>query len=161
MALFTRFDEVGLKLTAVVEQLLKRYPAAKTEFTYAALVTDEETARWAQEGKTLRALIWPDLPKWTRLTRAHNDCRWPFSLLLFEKYGPQAAIPPADWIRKRVVIVDEIMTKIAAPDFKLDVGLTCSASESECTVFVDQAELREEGCFWTELSLTYKEVLRV
>lgn len=163
-----RFLEVGDLLASSIDRFLKATtPKARAVRTYAPTVSDLSTAGYVADAINFRVFVLPDFPKWESTTRAHQQCDYTFNVLFFEKCQDQTVPPSNAWVDRRVLLTDKVREEFANPKNAVlreelsglryvDPGV----SQSPYTVFADQDELREEGCFWCEMSLTYREYIR-
>lgn len=165
----SRFLEVGDLLAAGIQRFLKATtPAARAIRTFAPSITDLGTDGYVAEGINFRVFVIPDFPKWEMTTRAHQQADFAFDVLFFEMNQSQTVPPPNMWVDKRVLLTELVRMEFANPKNACltgDLGglryVEPGAAQSPYNVFADQDELREKNCFWTEMALTYREVVRV
>ncbi len=135
-------------------------PKGRAIRSFALTIDDIAAENYQTAGESFRGFVFPDLPKWERLTRGKKLATYPFVVLLFERHPD--SVPDLDWVDRRVTIADAVMTKFGDEAKPLEANpFGLRTSEAEYTVFVDQDELRNEFAFWTEISLTYQEAVRV
>lgn len=161
--LISRYVDVGNSLTAAINGFLAtKSPAAKAERKYAVTLDDLGTAGYVAEGINFRVFLMHDVPKWEQLTRAKDQMDWPFVLLLYEKCQENSSIPSNSWVDTRVKLADAIMREFGDVRKTLaGEGYVLRVLSSEYTIFVDQASLRENQEFWTEIEITYRELAGV
>lgn len=163
--MIARFLEVGDMLASEIHRFLKAYtPASQTTRIYALTIGDLETDGYTADAINLRVFVIPDVPKAAIETRSKDTFSFPYTIVFFEKcQTATAGAPPNSWVDARTLIVDAVIREFGdLRKEKLPESLhALRCQESEYAVFVDESMLREQGAFWSEISLTYSECVRV
>jgi hypothetical protein len=158
-----RLLEIGDKLAAELGLFLKsELPASRVTRIYALSVTDQDVSDYQDDEVNMRVFVLPDGAKQSIRTNVTNICEWNYVLFFFEKCTTATAGAPANsWVDVRTALVETVRQYLGdernriVPEYPNLRGV-----ETTYEILVDQAMLREEAAFWSELNLTLREEAR-